>query len=54
MKAITSNQAKQQLDELNDKKLLKRVNLLVRDIIRNSFDGIGKPEPMKANLSMDN
>ena len=35
----------------NDKKLLKRVNLLVKDIIRNPFDGIGKPEPLKANLS---
>ncbi|WP_424102539.1 Txe/YoeB family addiction module toxin [Moorena producens] len=35
----------------NDKMLLKRVNLLVRDIIRNPFDGIGKPEPLKANLS---
>jgi toxin YoeB len=35
----------------NDKKLLKRVNLLVKDILRNPFDGIGKPEPLKANLS---
>lgn len=35
----------------NDKKLLKRVNLLIRDIIRNPFDGMGKPEPLKANLS---
>ncbi len=35
----------------NDKNLLKRVNLLVKDIIRNPFDGIGKPEPLKANLS---
>ena len=29
----------------NDLKLLKRVNLLVKDVIRNPFDGIGKPEP---------
>ena len=35
----------------NDKKLLKRVNLLIKDIIRNSVEGIGKPEPLKANLS---
>ncbi len=35
----------------NDKKLLKRVNLLVKDIIRNPFEDIGKPEPLKANLS---
>lgn len=35
----------------NNKKLLKRVNLLIKDIIRYPFDGIGKPEPLKANLS---
>ncbi|MGB5593464.1 MAG: Txe/YoeB family addiction module toxin [Crocosphaera sp.] len=35
----------------NEKKLLKKVNLLVKDIMRNPFGGIGKPEPLKANLS---
>lgn len=35
----------------NNKKLLKQVNLLIKDIIRDPFDGIGKPEPLKANLS---
>ena len=35
----------------NDKKLLKRANLLIKETIRNPFDGIGKPEPLKANLS---
>ncbi|MEB3828366.1 Txe/YoeB family addiction module toxin [Phormidium sp. CCY1219] len=34
-----------------DKKLLKRVNLLIQDIIRTPFEGIGKPEPLKGNLS---
>ncbi|MEG0770554.1 MAG: Txe/YoeB family addiction module toxin [Clostridia bacterium] len=34
-----------------DKKTLKRINLLLKDIIRNEFDGIGKPEPLKDNLS---
>ena len=34
-----------------DKKMLKRVNLLIKDIRRNPFDGIGKPEPLKNNLS---
>ena len=34
-----------------DKKLLKRVNLLIKDIIRSPFEGIGKPEPLKGNLS---
>jgi len=35
----------------HDKKLLKRTNLLIKDILRNPVDGIGKPEPLKANLS---
>ncbi|MBJ7899143.1 MAG: Txe/YoeB family addiction module toxin [Cyanobacteria bacterium RI_101] len=35
----------------NDKKLLKRVNLLIKESVRNPFEGIGKPEPLKANLS---
>ncbi|BDS06072.1 toxin YoeB [Oceaniferula spumae] len=34
-----------------DKKTLKRVNLLIKDAMRAPFDGIGKPEPLKANLS---
>jgi len=33
-----------------DKKQLKRINLLIREIDRNPFEGIGKPEPLKANL----
>ncbi len=35
----------------NDKAGLKRINLLIRDTQRNPFDGIGKPEPLKHNLS---
>ena len=34
----------------NDKKQLKRINQLIKDIERNHFEGIGKPEPLKANL----
>jgi toxin YoeB len=34
-----------------DKKTLKRINLLLKDISRNSFEGIGKPEPLKKELS---
>lgn len=34
-----------------DKKTLKRINLLLIDIQRNSFEGIGKPEPLKGNLT---
>ncbi|MCU0493350.1 MAG: Txe/YoeB family addiction module toxin [Chloroflexaceae bacterium] len=35
----------------HDKRVLKRINLLIRDIQRSPFDGLGKPEPLKANLS---
>ena len=37
--------------QTQDKKVLKRVNLLIKDIRRNPFDGVGKPEPLKNNLS---
>jgi len=30
-----------------DKQILKRINLLIKDIERNPFSGIGKPEPLK-------
>lgn len=30
-----------------DKKKLKRINELIKDISRNPFDGIGKPEPLR-------
>lgn len=34
-----------------DKAMLRRVNLLIRDIQRDPFAGIGKPEPLKFNFS---
>lgn len=34
-----------------DKKTLKRINLLIKDIDRDPFNGIGKPEALKGNLS---
>ena len=34
-----------------DKKTLKRINQLVKDVQRTPFEGVGKPEPLKANLS---
>ena len=33
-----------------DRKTLKRINMLIRDIDRNGNDGIGKPEALKHNL----
>lgn len=37
--------------QAQDKKTLKRINLLLQDIARNGYDGIGKPEPLKGDLS---
>ena len=34
-----------------DKKTLKRILQLLRDIERNGYDGIGKPEPLRGDLS---
>jgi toxin YoeB len=34
-----------------DKKTLKRINLLIQDTLANPCEGIGKPEPLRENLS---
>ncbi|HKK64151.1 MAG TPA: Txe/YoeB family addiction module toxin [Bacteroidales bacterium] len=34
-----------------DKKILRRINNLIKDTKRNPFEGIGKPEPLKHALS---
>ena len=34
-----------------DKKILRRINNLIKDIKRNPFEGVGKPEPLKHALS---
>lgn len=34
-----------------DKRMLKRINLLLKDISRQPYHGIGKPEPLKHNYS---
>ena len=34
-----------------DKKTLKRINKLIDNILKTPFQGIGKPEPLKENLS---
>jgi toxin YoeB len=34
-----------------DRKTLKRINTLIKDCLREPFAGIGKPEPLKENLS---
>ncbi|PTQ88482.1 toxin YoeB [Agitococcus lubricus] len=37
--------------QAQDKKTLKRINLLITDCKRSPFEGIGKPEALKENLS---
>ena len=36
--------------QTQDRKTLKRINSLIKDIERDPFDGIGKPEPLKGDL----
>jgi len=35
----------------NDKRVLARINTLIKAIMREPFEGIGKPEPLKHALS---
>ena len=37
--------------QTQDKKTLKRINNLLKDIERNGYNCIGKPEPLKGELS---
>ena len=37
--------------QTQDKKTLKRINRLIQDTQRSPFEGIGKPEALKENLS---
>lgn len=34
-----------------DKKTLKKINNLIKDIDRSGYEGLGKPEPLKFQLS---
>ena len=34
-----------------DKKTLKKLNTIIKDILRSPYEGLGKPEPLKENLS---
>jgi toxin YoeB len=36
---------------LNNKRLIKKINDLIKDINRNGNTGIGKPEQLRGNLS---
>jgi len=37
--------------QTQDRRTLKKINRLLQDIERNGYNGIGKPEPLKGDLS---
>ena len=37
--------------QTQDRKTLKRINRLIADTLRDPFVGLGKPEPLRENLS---
>ena len=37
--------------QTQDKKTLRRIFLILQDISRNAYEGIGKPEPLRGDLS---
>ncbi len=37
--------------QTQDKKTVKRINQLLQDSTRNGYSGVGKPEPLKGDLS---
>ncbi|UWG98571.1 Txe/YoeB family addiction module toxin [Dehalobacter sp. DCM] len=36
---------------IEDKKVLKKINELLKDIDRNGYEGLGKPEPLRHDLT---
>jgi toxin YoeB len=54
MEIIFSKKAKNDLDfwnKIGNKSILKKISELLRAIQESPFEGIGKPEPLKYNLS---
>ena len=37
--------------QAQDRKTLKRINALLKDVLRSPFEGIGKPEPLRESMS---
>ena len=37
--------------QMQDRRTLKRINDLLKDVQRNAYEGIGKPEPLRENRS---
>ena len=53
MKLIFSDEAWEEYLywQSRDKKIVKKINTLIKDIKREPFEGLGKPEPLKHQLS---
>lgn len=53
MRKLWSDLAWDQLQNwsMRDKKTLKRIYTLIQSIDRNGYSSVGKPEPLKGNLS---
>ncbi|GIE76267.1 toxin YoeB [Actinoplanes philippinensis] len=51
MRLIFSATAWSQYLSHTDRKLIKRINDLIADVMRNGYEGIGKPEPLRGELS---
>jgi toxin YoeB len=51
VRLIFSETAWSQYLSHTDRKLIKRINDLIADIMRNGYRGIGKPEPLRGELS---
>ena len=52
MKLLFSEQAFEEYSEwqIEDRKIIRRINNLLKEISRTPFEGTGKPEPLKGNL----
>jgi toxin YoeB len=51
VRLIFSETAWSQYLSQTDRKLVKRINDLIADVMRNGYRGIGKPEPLRGELS---
>ena len=51
MRLIFTRTAWEQYLSHTDGKLIKRINELIADVMHNGYEGIGKPEPLRGELS---
>lgn len=51
MRLVFTTTAWDQYLSHTDRKLVKRINDLIAEIMRNGYEGIGKPEPLRGELS---